>query len=438
VSEAGRHRKPESGYPVEQAPGGAAAAPAVVPASAPPLRSPWRRGRDYVAVASLVVACLVAGVAVWTFSDARATTLTTAEPAAPLPPAPEDVPGTLTEIWRAPSPATPVPVSESAAVVTGNGGDVVGRDPLTGEERWRYSRELPLCTIGGEWGTALALHRKGEWCSEVTQFDPATGSRTAQRNGNAELGTRLVSDGSHVTTTGDRLLNTWRNDLVRSMEYGTVPALVNAGKQPRTGCTFGTVAAADDKVGVIEQCPQDPADRLTVYKATGEDSDEPEVVFSVVLPGRSAKLVALTGDAAAVALPQRKQLVLYGPEGDQRQAYPLDLPPADLAADPPGGVVPTGSGRSGIYWFTGSRTVALGRTDLTPRWTVSGTLGPGVLFAGQLVVPIPGGVAVLDEATGKTIRTVAVHRQGYEGPVRLGVAGPMLLEQRGDTLVALR
>jgi hypothetical protein len=323
-------------------------------------------------------------------------------------------------------------------VATADGGEVAARDPLTGQIRWHYTRDLPLCTVNETWGRLNAVYHKTENCSEVTQLDPGTGRITAQRNGNAELGTQLVSDGSHVTATGKKLLDTWRDDLVKSAEYGQVPALVNAGKQPRTGCTYGTVAAASGKVGVIERCPGDPADRLTVYKAAPEKDDEPQVSFSSVLAGKRARVIAMSGELTAVVLPDQKLLVIFNGDGSQRAAYPLDVPAADLAADPAGGTEATTQTPANVYWFSGSKMLALSRDDLSPRWTLSSASGPGIIFASQLVVPIKGGLAVLNENDGSTIRTVGVDRRGYAGVVRLGAAGPVLLEERGTTLTALK
>ncbi|WP_037316374.1 Rv3212 family protein [Amycolatopsis orientalis] len=421
------------------------AEPAQPVAAEPPLggkrarRSPWNRTRDRVLVAVIVVVVAVTGVVIGVNSDNAATV---AQVAATLPPdlplAPAAVPGSLTELWQAPSSATPVPIGEANSVVTADKGEVLGRDPLTGTVRWRYSRDLELCTVALAGIKVDAVYRKDTGCSEVTQLDTGTGRRTAQRNGDAELGTQLVVDGSHVTTTGKKLLNTWRDDLVKSMEYGEVPAVVQPNKQPRTGCTYGTVAAASGKIGVIERCPGDPADRFTVYRASNDEADEPKVDYSTVLAGKNAKLVAMSGDLALLVLPEQKLLVIYGGDGMQKSAYPLDVPAADLAKDPAGGIMTTSWTAQGVYWFTGSKTMAFSRDDLTPRWTLSNSVGPGVTFGDQLVVPIQGGLAVLDELTGTTIRTVGVDRHGYTGPVRLSSVGPVLLEQRGPTLAALK
>ncbi|MEV6913073.1 hypothetical protein [Amycolatopsis sp. NPDC051071] len=402
-------------------------------------RSPWNRGRDRVAVAVIMVVVAVTAVVIGVNSDNAATVAQVAATLPPgLPPAPAEVPGSLTELWQAPSSSTPVPIGEANNVVTADKREVLGRDPYTGTVRWRYSRDLELCTVALTGIKVDAVYRKDTGCSEVTQLDTGTGRRTAQRNGDAELGTRLVVDGSHVTTTGKKLLNTWRDDLVKSMEYGEVPVIVQPNKQPRKGCAYGTVAAASGKIGVIERCPGDPADRFTVYKATNDEADEPKVDYSTVLAGKNAKLVAMSGDFALIVLPEQKLLVIYGGDGLQKSAYPLDVPDADITQDPVGGVMTTAWTAQGMYWFTGSKTMAFSRDDLTPRWTLKNSVGPGVTFGEQLVVPIQGGLAVLDELTGTTIRTVGVDRHGYTGPVQLSSVGPVLLEQRGTTLAALK
>ncbi len=415
--------------------GGTVDAPGSPPASR---RSPWNRRRDRVVAAALTVLCVATGVVVWLFSDSHATTQRTASVPPPRLGVPSAVPGALAERWSAASEATPVPVAQGGFVVTASDGTVAGRDPLTGEIRWSYSRDLKLCTVGTAWSKAVAVYRKDAGCSEVTQLDPATGRRTAQRNGDAEAPTRLVVDDGHVTTTGTTLLNTWRSDLVKTLEYGRVPAPVNPGRQPRPECRYSTVAAGGDKVGVIEHCPRETGARLTVLKAAGDEADEPEQVFSALLPEMSAQLVAMSDERVAVALPDRRQLFVWNHDGKQVGTYDLPVPTSDLAAVPESGVVSTSVGREHVYWFTGSRTVALARDELRPRWTVEGTLGAGTVFAGEYVMPIEGGIAVLDERTGATTRTVAVERRGYAGPVELEATGPVLLEQRGRTLVALR
>ncbi|MGH3431536.1 MAG: Rv3212 family protein, partial [Thermocrispum sp.] len=395
---------------------------------------------------------------------------------------PRQPPERLTQLWRAASPATPEPVGHGSTVVTGEGGTVTGRDAQTGKQRWFYRRDLPLCTVGSAWSAALAVYRKSAGCSEVAKFDPATGRLEAQRNGDAELGTRLISDGSHVLTTGRKLLNVWGEDLIRAMEYGSVPAPVEPnrqlrpgcttttttssstgqvetatpeslslrcitppGRQPRTGCTFGSTAMAAGKIAVVERCPGDRSEWLTVIGTTNEQdgenkSDQPKVLLSVQLPGEDARVVGVartTKPRAAVVLPHTRQLLIYGQRDKLVSQFGLDLPREDLLAEPPGRTPQITRGTSSILWFTGSATLAMDDQTLRPRWTLPGTRGSGVLWAGSTLMPIDGGLAVIDEKTGEPSRTLAVDRRGYTGPVQLDYVGPVLLEQRGETLVAL-
>jgi hypothetical protein len=452
-------------------------------------RTSFRRRRDVAAAALIAVAALVGGLLLWQNSASRATTSDPASRPLTRPEAPAKFPPSLGEAWRARSSATLQPVVAGPAVVTGDntaaGGEVAGRDPLTGEVHWRYARDLPLCTVASSWSMAVTVFqtsgnllpaddpRASGGCSEFTSLDPATGGRGrqtkpgedrpqkpdgGQRNSDAELGTRLLTDGSYLTTTGSRLLTTLRSDLVRTVEFGAVPAIQNPNKQPRIGCRFTTVAVTTGKIGVIERCPEDSSDRLTVYKSLGaaengggNDDEKPDVVASVIV-GDDARLVALSeqcrvqvpGEAdaiqqcSAVVLPNPNRLVVFGEKGAQLASYPLGDLGDDLGKTPVGHAMEVNRVAGTVYWFTGSRTIALSLSDFSPRWTVEGALGPGTAFGGKVLVPVRDGLRVLDPADGTVIGTLPVDRGDYTGPVSMAAIGPMVLEQRGDLLVALR
>jgi hypothetical protein len=439
-------------------------------------RTKFHRKRDVLVAAVIAAAVLVGGLLLWQSSDIRATTSQTYSSTMTSPARPTTFPPSLGEVWRAKSSATPEPLTVGPAVVTGDGGEVAGRDPLTGEVRWRYTRDLPLCTVTSAWQMAVAVYektdnllpdgdpRKQGGCSEVTALQPATGQRgrglkdgetkpdQGQRNSDAELGTRLLFDGTYVTTTGSQLLMTWRSDLVKTMEYGRVPAIVNPNKQPRQGCTYGTVSVVTGKIAVIERCPNDPSDRLTVYKPTAPDNEteKPVVVTSVVI-GKNAQVVAMSDQCrlnpaspdevqqcTAVATPDPNQLVILNEKGEQVATHALSIGANDLRTEPKDHTVAVMRATGAIYWFTGSKTIALSMDDLRPLWTVDNALGPGTAFAGKILVPVTGGIAVLNPATGERTATAPVDRDGYDGLVTMSKLGPMVYEQRGDTLVALR
>ena len=200
---------------------------------------PERRRRSDLVVAAIIVtvASLVLGL-IWLGSDARGTTSVTAQ--TPLPPAQaaSTVPASLSELWRAHSPATSTPVVAGGAVVAADGGSVAGFDPATGSRAWEYSRDRSLCDIVGAWDSAVAVYRDERGCAQVTELNGSTGAREKQRTSDADAAIELSEDGTYVTSRGDTRLEVWRSDLVRTLEYGRVDAPVNPDGQPRSGCTL--------------------------------------------------------------------------------------------------------------------------------------------------------------------------------------------------------
>jgi hypothetical protein len=317
-------------------------------------------------------------------------------------------------------------------------GTVTGRDPLTGRARWSYRRNLQLCTVGSGWGSALAVYRRGDYCSEVTALTATTGARGPQRNADTHPATRLFGVGDLVAATGPGYLEVWRSDLVRTLMYGATRADAQPDRQPHRDCRHMSAAGTEDRLAVLERCPGEQTNRLTVLRPDGKEPDSPELEFSINLPAAGARLVAVSTDRVAVLLPNPARLSIRDSQGKEIVSYPIDLPATDLAGDPTDPAVPNTDAVGVQLWWTGSRTVALEASELRPEWDVPGALGPGTLWAGRIVVPVPGGLAVRNADTGAPLSTVALDRGGWHGPVRLGSIGPVLLEQRGPTLVALR
>jgi hypothetical protein len=236
------------------------------------------------------------------------------------------------------------------------------------------------------------------------------------------------------------------------MEFGKVGAVQNPDKQPRTGCTFGTVSVVTGKIAVVEHCPTDPGDRLTVYKSTGDDNDaEKPIVLASVVVGRGAQVIGMSEQCrldrenpedvqqcTAIVLPNPNRLVVLDEKGAQVRTYPLTLGAGDLRTEPEDHVVPVNRATGALYWYTGSRTIALSLEDMRPLWTVERALGPGTAFAGKILVPVSSGLAILNPATGERVATAPIDRGGYRGLVTMSELGPVVFEQRGDTLVALR
>jgi hypothetical protein len=403
-----------------------------------------RTRRDLTAAAMLALVVLAVWSTLWWASDARRTTVAHLPaahiPAADIPAAhipAAHIPRALTEAWRAPSPATPLPLVQDGTVVTAAAGMVAGRDLRSGALRWSYRRDRSLCTVAAAFHQVVAVYQRGETCSEVTALNWADGQRGPQRTGPVPLATHLVAAGDQVATSGARYLEVWRSDLVRTLAYGRLPTPAQPATQPRPDCLHGSIALGSGKLAVVEQCPGERA-RLTVQRSDPRDPERPEVSFSVLLPGRQARVIAVSGQRVAVALPDPARLVVFDGRGKAVAEHPLAIPDTDLRGNPPAGVVEVTTTTTEVYWFTGSATVAMDTGELRPQWVRPGSLGTGSEVAGRLLLPVPGALAVLDTATGQQLGALPVDRCSYRGPVATASSGGVVLEQRGDTLVALR
>jgi hypothetical protein len=411
---------------------------------------PERFGRGDVLVAILLTALLLVGaVLLWRMSPAANTVDRVAAQPIAAPPTAAGIPAAFAVAWRAPSAATVAPVVAGSAVVTADGSTVSGRDALAGTEAWSYIRDRPLCTTAtgfptteGRRGRVLTLYQGDSgFCSEMTALRPDTGARVAARNTDVVPGTELLADDTFVVATGENYLEVLRSDLVKTLEYGAVIAPAQPDRQPRTGCAYGSTVLAARRLAVLERCPDDATDRLTVLSPDPADAEKPEVEFSVLLPLVGASVVAVSSERVAVALPNPPRLAVLDRTGAEISQIPLDVPETDLATDPPDGVADTTAspGSDGpLFWWTGSRTVALDPVELTPRWTLPGTLGPAQPYGGGLLLPVPDGLLDVDSSTGTALRTIPVPREDRTAPVRLAVSGEVLLEQRGSEIVALR
>ena len=410
--------------------------------------APERRTRGDLIVGALLGVLVLVGAVVFaaTSDSAHTTSAPAAAPIAEPPPA-GAVPAAFSEAWRAPSAATRTPVVAGNAVVTADGSTVTGRSAVDGAVAWTYERDEPLCTVAAAFTAladdsqrVLALYRNGGWCSELTALRPDIGTRAAARNPDLRGDTALIDNGTLVAGTGARTIEVMRSDLVRTLEYGYLDAPVNAGSQPRPQCTHAGTALGQDRLAVIERCPEESTDRLTVVDPDDTKDGKPIERWSKPLPAAGAGLVAISGTRVAVVLPNPARIVLYDEQGNEVGSFPVPLSDEALAAaaNPPAGVPATSSDTRQVSWWTGSSTVLLDPEALTPLATVDGTLGPGVTYGDATLVPVPDGLAVLGRSgTGPVVRTIPVARADRTAPVRLATQGPVLAEQRGREVVAL-
>lgn len=390
-----------------------------------------------LAAAAIVVVIAVAAGLIWWSSDARATLSKPAAEPVPALKAARDVPTSLREVWTAASPKTSRPVVAGGSVVTGDGTEVDGRDPATGNVLWSYARGVPLCGVTYVYNDAVAVYPDDRGCGQVTTIDGQTGRRHYSRTAYADPAVTLSSDGSTVLSAGDSRLELWRSDMVRMIGFGTLDARIKPDVPAQPLCGMVSAAASSTAVSVLQKCPGQADLRLTLLVPADEE-DEPTTKI-VQLPGvpadSDARVVAVSDTTTAIYLPTPKPVVnVVDDTGTTISSTALPGPVSSRAV----------ASRAGdlVTWWTGDAVMVFEANGLKYKYTVTpvngqAPVGPATLMAGRLLVPVTSGYDVFNPETGAGESHIAVQRPPSQTAVVPNVAGTTVLEQRGDTLVAL-
>jgi len=403
---------------------------------------PERRTKgDILAAAAIAVVVAVTASLMWWTSDARATVSRPAAVPVQAPTPAREVPATLNQLWTAASPATTAPVVVSGTVATGDRREVDGRDPGTGQIRWSYARDSDLCGVSWIYHLAVAVYKDDRGCGQVSTLEGATGRRGPARSGYADPRVRLSSDGTTVLSAGDTRLELWRSDMVRMLTYGETDARVKpSARGLHSGCRLVSAAASSSAVSVLESCTQQ-ADLRLVLLRPGKEDDEPQQ-HTVAEPGigadSGARVLTVWENNTAVYLPgnssAQPRVEVIDDTGTTVSSTLLPKPPSPSAA-----VSQTGNL---VTWWTGDSLMVFDASTLTPRYTIAAgdttaPLGPGVMMAGRLLVPVTGAIGVYDPVNGANERYIPVNRAPTNSAVVPTVSGSRVFEQRGDNVVAL-
>lgn len=414
--------------------------------------APERRTRtDLIVTALIVTMVVVAGVLVWWTSSARQSHLETATEQVPVQLPAENVPREVTEKWSAPSDVTSVPQITRDSVISAASGTVTAHRLDNGRQVWRYRRDLPLCAAAAGWqggdNSVLTVYRNDRGCSEVMSLRGADGSRHGARSSDADTHTDLSIGTDYALLYGPTRLETWGSNLVRGIEYGRVDAPVNTGVGPdRTGCRLYSALSGADRVAIVERCDGDVGYRLTVLGAD-QTSDEKirqwgTRMITTSAGGPAPRVIAATDSAISLYDGGSDSSdVVDAPRGPRVRTF---TPQAEAGGDHPVAgdrAVPDRSrpiiDQGVISFWTGQSTVVLDASNGSPLFQVAGAIGPGAVMAGQLMVPMPGGISVRRAFDGHEEFRIPVDRGDVAGPVSLRVLGDTIIEQRGTEIVAL-
>src|SRR3954452_1343308 len=362
---------------------------------------PERRTKgDMVAAAVIAAVVVVVAALIWWTSDARATISRPAATPAPTLPSAKAVPTSLRQLWTAPSPKTTTPLVVAGNVITGNGREVDGRDPATGDTRWTYARDLELCGVTYVYNYAVAVYPDVRGCGQVSTIDAKTGERGPSRTAYADPEVKLSSDVTLVLSAGDSRLEMWRSDMVRMLSYGALDAKIKPGTPTPPICRLVSAAASSSAASLLEACPKQADLRLTLLRPADEE-DTPELKYvpqQGVIDDSGARVVAVSDTTTAVYVPTPKPVVNIVDETGATVASTLmPKPPSSNATMSRAGDL--------ITWWTGDSVMVFSANGLRYRYTVaaSGTnipLGPATMMAGRLLVPVTGGYDVFDPVNG--------------------------------------
>jgi hypothetical protein len=427
-----------------------------------PLPVARRRQLDRLVAASLALAVVAAGVIMYLTSDARATTLVTAADV-PVPAAMGVAPASLAPVWRLTSSVHPV-MSPYGSVVTSDGHAVVGHDPVTGTQRWSYTRSnLPLCALGSGDADTVGLqvsnavhgivtgYAKGDTCSEITLLNPITGDRSRQRTGFTAASSELVFGGPYGGMISSDLVELWRFDLVRTIQYGNQPEPTKPNTK-HLGCEFNDIAIGSNQFGTIEHCAADGSSAKLVInyadpgaagdaKTKGWDNFKFEPRATVILDSDSARLLTVgTDDVLVLVASPSPAGVRYSSAGVEQDRTPVDIPADEIAAADATRVTPVAFGsRGNRYLLVGTTLVAVSGGN-TPRvlFTLPQVLGVPAAVGEFLLVPVTGGLTVVDADDGSITATIPVDRADWTGRVDVSTVGRTVVETRGTDVIGLR
>lgn len=462
---------------------------------------------------AIALVVLAVTAVVYLTGDVRATDLVTVTSGS-SPPVPQSVPTSLTQKWTlATDPEIGAVDSPYGVVVTAEGTAAVAHDAVTGQRLWSYDRgNEPLCTIGsgdtdapgvtvrGKVRGVMVVSNKNGYCSQMMLLDPATGERHYYRTSPNQAGGALVFGGPYAGWLGSSLIELWRDDLVRTIQYGDEPAPPKPNAT-HTGCTFTDMIVDDQQFATVEHCPDVGATARVVLNWTTPDSapDKPDDqdVFKhdpradIDTGSSAARLVGITSDRVAVLVSDPEPaVVVYDTTGQEVGRTPVDVPAAAIVdADrltDTGGTQPTPAVRNGSQRLsliggtlvvTDERTTTVQTTptataglgletstpptpgvltsglpaaepstvteqvqDLSVAWTRAGVLGLPAVIGDQVLLPVAGGLTPVAEANGNpgiVPATIPVDRAGYTGWVDVAAVGSMIIETRGDQVVGL-
>ncbi|MFN3602424.1 MAG: hypothetical protein ACK4UY_13665 [Dietzia sp.] len=406
-----------------------------------------RTRRDLVTAGVITVVMVLVAVAVLLSGSAARSELRTAESEQPEYGPATEPPTSLQPLWTHESAGTGPPLTTKGNLVTVSPhGALVGRDAGSGEETWSYTHAGRFCAGAFYSDRLVAAFDGASGCSDVTSLDPTRQEYQSTRQSAFPDSMELVGTWKHVLAFNPDRLEIWRDDLVRTVEYGAVDAPQEADMQPRTGCTLVTAGLTDERFAVTERCPGEDSVRLTLSKTVPEDNRTPEEIASDPTGADGLWIIEVT-EQGVLALMNRGPdwtAEWFSSPTDHSTVLVLDGEPAV----PPSHESVSGDGDQ-VRWFDGRSTHAFDGPSGMYSWTLGDSTGPGLTGGWSpdpeahadgewVLVPVAGGLALLDHDTGREARRLPGTPTRGEGVKGLAQIGDILYERDAGEIRAYK
>ena len=450
-----------------------------------------RQNRNRIASALLIVAVIAVIAWTWYDSPARRVDHTIAEgPAAGdlvsnRPLLEEKNPRQLRTLWQTTSRTAgiePEPIVFSGVTIAADDYGVRALDTLSGDERWHYHRDVPLCTASKSNGHVVLTFGTDAGCGETVSLAPETGAYAATRRSLAPAEVTPIRSNSYAGVFSDQFVELWRDDLVRVVEYGKMSAPAEINLQPHDNCTIVNALTRLELLAVINDC--DGQAHLVLQDSVPKESREPELYADVELGDVTddLQLVAIGEDAAVV---RRGDVVTaYRKDGtrlsstdltqlaDEEESAPEDgamerpeeaqpvpeaeqpAPATDRPATAPLPQLPiptdhviTGDLPHQMTWLSPRGLVGFNPKNLDFAFLFPDAVGTGDGWNDMLIYPTADGIAVANVREPDKVQRLPLPEVSTNGtdtaaedgapiPVSLKLSGSTLLVQRGEQLAA--
>ena len=268
----------------------------------------------------------------------------------------------------------------------------------------------------------MVVSEKNGYCSQQMLLDPDTGERHYYRTSPNQAGGALAFGGPYAGWLGPTLIELWRDDLVRTIQYGDLPSPPKPNAR-HTGCTFTDIALADEQFATVEHCDdQGPNARVVINWATPDsapDKPDDQDVFKhdpradIDTGSPAARIVGITSDRVAVLVSgPEPAVVVYDDKGNETSRTKVDIPAGMIvAADrltASGGTFPTPAVQDGTdrYSLIGDRLIAVGSETIEVE--VPPSTGTSTSAITEAQPPTPGLLGSTTAQSSAPPETIAV------------------------------